>query len=152
MLLIAPLAALAAGAGLFTGGGPGAREHLSVRGHPVAIYDRGLYQHMSAEVAPQGIAQDVVTLFIVFLAILMTALSAKVIAMALLGYEVVPAIVLIPLSNVAAIHFARRTFREIRGGPSPAAYASPSRLRLRLRADGLRHAAWRDEPAIGHGL
>jgi hypothetical protein len=30
----------------------------------VKIYGQGIYQHMSAEVAPQGIAQDYVTLFI----------------------------------------------------------------------------------------
>lgn len=56
---------------------------------------------MSAEVAPQGIAQDYVTLlfgymfapvYFVFLSLLMTALTAKVIAMALLGYQVIPAI------------------------------------------------------------
>lgn len=31
------------------------------RGETITIYGKGIYQHMSAEVAPQGIAQDVVT-------------------------------------------------------------------------------------------
>jgi hypothetical protein len=61
---IAAVAALAAGVGIFYRAGPGSYEHLSVRGENVTIYGSGLYRHMSAEVAPQGIAQDVVTLFV----------------------------------------------------------------------------------------
>jgi hypothetical protein len=37
---------------------------LSVRGKEVTLYGKGVYHHMSAEVAPQGIAQDYVTLFL----------------------------------------------------------------------------------------
>lgn len=63
-LLIAILAAIAASIGIFSGGGPGPSTITSVRGEEVTLYGKGAYYHMSAEVAPQGIAQDVVTLFI----------------------------------------------------------------------------------------
>jgi hypothetical protein len=61
-LVIAGLAAVAASMGIFSTGGPGEFTHVSVRGEEVLIWGRGLYKHMSAELAPQGIAQDVVTL------------------------------------------------------------------------------------------
>lgn len=61
---IALLAAWATVSSIFFSEGPGPYEFLSVRGQPVMIYGKGLYRHMSAEVAPQGIAQDYVTLFI----------------------------------------------------------------------------------------
>lgn len=64
VLVIALFAALAAGVGMFGSGGPGPWEHVSVRGETVRIFGRGVYQHMSEDVAPQGIAQDVVTFFI----------------------------------------------------------------------------------------
>ena len=38
--------------------------HTSVRGQEVQIWGFGVYRHMSVELAPQGIAQDVVTLTI----------------------------------------------------------------------------------------
>lgn len=41
-------------------------------------------------------------LYIVFLTLLMNALSAKIIAMAVAGYNVIPAIIIIPLINIAA--------------------------------------------------
>ncbi|WP_202915891.1 hypothetical protein [Pontibacter pamirensis] len=62
VLLIALLALVATATGIFSDGGPGVYEYTSVRGQKITIYGKGLYQHMSAEVAPQGIAQDVVTL------------------------------------------------------------------------------------------
>lgn len=61
---IALVAIAAAAAGIFSDGGSGPYTLTSIRNKPVTIYGRGLYQHMSAEVAPQGIAQDYVTLFI----------------------------------------------------------------------------------------
>jgi len=64
VISIVLLAAVAAAFGIFSAGGPGPYVYESLRGRPVEIYGRGLYQHMSAEVAPQGIAQDYVTLFI----------------------------------------------------------------------------------------
>ncbi len=63
VLCIAALAALAAALGIFSNQGPGVYEYQSIRGEIVKIYGKGIYQHMSAEVAPQGIAQDYVTLF-----------------------------------------------------------------------------------------
>jgi len=50
--------------GIFSDQGLGTYEYESIRGETVTIYGKGLYQHMSAEVAIQGIAQDYVTLFI----------------------------------------------------------------------------------------
>ncbi|MDZ7764483.1 MAG: hypothetical protein U5K00_08660 [Melioribacteraceae bacterium] len=38
-------------------------ECKSIRGEPVLIYGEGVYKHMSADVAIQGIAQDYVTSF-----------------------------------------------------------------------------------------
>ncbi|HBC91336.1 MAG TPA: hypothetical protein DCZ10_00120, partial [Pelotomaculum sp.] len=61
---IAVIAAAAAAVGIFSHQGPGAYEYESIRGQTITIYGKGLYQHMSAEVAIQGIAQDYVTLFI----------------------------------------------------------------------------------------
>lgn len=62
--LIAVLAALAAYTGIYSEGGPGPHSVESVRGETVTVYGKGIYRDMSLEVAPQGIAQDYVTLFI----------------------------------------------------------------------------------------
>jgi hypothetical protein len=56
------LAIVATTSGIFTTDGTGEYEHISIRGETVTIYGKGIYQHMSADVAIQGIAQDVVTL------------------------------------------------------------------------------------------
>jgi len=58
------LSAIAALSGIFTTGGPGNFDYETIRGETVTIYGKGLYKHMSADVAIQGIAQDVVTLLI----------------------------------------------------------------------------------------
>lgn len=58
------LSATAALVGIFTTGGPGNFGYVTIRGETVTIYGKGIYKHMSADVAIQGIAQDVVTLFI----------------------------------------------------------------------------------------
>jgi len=58
------LSAFVAFTGILSSGGPGSFEYESIRGETVEIYGVGVYRHMSAEVAPQGIAQDVVTLII----------------------------------------------------------------------------------------
>lgn len=50
--------------GIFSGGGRGSYQYQSIRGKSITIYGKGLYKDMSAEVAPQGIAQDYITLFI----------------------------------------------------------------------------------------
>jgi len=44
--------------------GPGRYEFTSLHGQNVVIYGQGVYKHNSAEVAVQGIAHDVVTLFL----------------------------------------------------------------------------------------
>lgn len=64
VLLISIMAGVAASMGIFSTGGPGPYEYESIRGETVQIFGEGLYRHMSANVAPQGIAQDYVTLFI----------------------------------------------------------------------------------------
>lgn len=51
--LIAPVAAVAAGIGIFYNAGPGPYEHETIRGETVEIFGRGVYRDMSAEVAPR---------------------------------------------------------------------------------------------------
>lgn len=63
VILIVLASIAAAAAGIFSGGGPGQYEYESIRGEKITIYGKGLYQHMSADVAIQGIAQDYITLF-----------------------------------------------------------------------------------------
>jgi hypothetical protein len=63
-VLIIICSAIAASIGIFSNSGPGPSKIISVRGHEVNLYGKGVYHDMSAEVAPQGIAQDVVTLFL----------------------------------------------------------------------------------------
>jgi hypothetical protein len=62
--VIAVFATIATTTGIFSQQGPGPYKYTTIRGQEVTIYGKGLYQHMSAEIAPQGIAQDYVTLFI----------------------------------------------------------------------------------------
>lgn len=62
--VIVVLSAVAASAGIFSSGGPGPYQIESVRGETVTLWGEGLYRHMSRDVAPQGIAQDYVTLFL----------------------------------------------------------------------------------------
>lgn len=64
VFLIVALAALATTTGIFSSDGPGPYAYQSIRGETVTIYGKGVYKDMSAEVAPQGIAQDCVTLCI----------------------------------------------------------------------------------------
>lgn len=62
VVTIAILALGAALAGILSSHGPGPFEFQSIHGETVPIYGRGIYRNMSADVAPQGIAQDYVTL------------------------------------------------------------------------------------------
>lgn len=62
LIAIAVLSGFAAAVGIFSTGGPGNFEYESIRGETVIIYGKGIYKHMSADVAIQGIAQDVITL------------------------------------------------------------------------------------------
>ncbi|MEE4178295.1 MAG: hypothetical protein V2I46_12390 [Bacteroides sp.] len=63
--------------GILSDGGPGPYAYTSIRGQEVMIYGRGIYQHMSAEVAPQGIAQDYVTLFLGIPLLLLSFFKAR---------------------------------------------------------------------------
>jgi hypothetical protein len=62
--VVAIIAIIAASSGIFSHGGNGQYDYQSIRGKTVTIYGDGLYRHMSADVAIQGIAQDYVTLFL----------------------------------------------------------------------------------------
>jgi len=64
VFVITTLAILATTAGIFSNQGTGQYEYKSIRNKTVTIYGKGVYHDMSAEVAPQGIAQDYITLFI----------------------------------------------------------------------------------------
>ena len=77
VLAVVALSALAAGAGISYDGPQGPGTHISVRGDEIALHGRGLYRHMSAEVAPQGIAQDYVTLLLGIPMLLGAAFSAR---------------------------------------------------------------------------
>lgn len=70
---IAILAAIVTTSGIFSDSGTGQFNYRSIRGENVSIYGKGIYQHMSEEVAIQGIAQDYVTLCIA-IPLLLTAL------------------------------------------------------------------------------
>lgn len=64
VLLITFASIIASSTGIFLNEGPGKFEIESVRGEKVIVYGKGLYQHMSDDVAIQGIAQDYITLFV----------------------------------------------------------------------------------------
>lgn len=51
-------------AGILSNDGSGPFFHKSIRGQLVEIYGKGVYRHMSSDVAVQGIAQDYITLFV----------------------------------------------------------------------------------------
>jgi hypothetical protein len=63
VLLIVLVSVRATTAGIFSDKGSGRYLHESIRGQFVPIHGKGLYKHMSSDVAIQGIAQDYVTLF-----------------------------------------------------------------------------------------
>ena len=62
-ILIVLFSAVATTMGIFTSQGNRTFQYDTIRGETVQIYGRGIYRHMSADVAIQGIAQDYVTLF-----------------------------------------------------------------------------------------
>lgn len=74
---IAVLAAFASWAGITWEGGPGPFTYTSIRGREVAIHGLGLYRHMSAEVAIQGIAQDWITLLVAVPALLVALVGVR---------------------------------------------------------------------------
>jgi hypothetical protein len=63
--------------GIFSKGGPGEYVHTSIRNETVTIYGKGIYQQMSSDVAIQGIAQDVITLFLAIPLLLSSLFFAK---------------------------------------------------------------------------
>jgi hypothetical protein len=64
VLLITVASVIAASYGICSEDGSGSFEYETIRGEKIQIYGTGLYKHMSADVAIQGIAQDYITLFI----------------------------------------------------------------------------------------
>lgn len=64
VILVMAAAAVASAFGVFSQAGPGPWEYRTVRGETITVYGRGIYRHMSADVAVQGIGQDWVTLFL----------------------------------------------------------------------------------------
>lgn len=77
VLVLAGVAACAAAAPLVLRGGLGPQRHTSVRGTEVVLYGSGPYRHMPAEVAVQGLAQDVVTLAVAIPFLLFALASAR---------------------------------------------------------------------------
>jgi hypothetical protein len=63
VIMIAIISSVTAGFGIFSDFGSGVFDYESIRGKTIEIYGKGIYQHMSADVAVQGIAQDYITLF-----------------------------------------------------------------------------------------
>lgn len=62
ILAVAFLSTCAAAAPFVLTGGPGPQRHTSIRGVEIVTHGVGPYRHMPADVAVQGLAQDVVTL------------------------------------------------------------------------------------------
>ncbi len=131
VLAIAVLAGAAAFCAIFPDFGTGPFSYESIRGRSIEIYGKGVYQHMPADVAIQGIAQDYVTLFLAiplllialigyrylgFLSLLMTALTAKIIAMAWHGANVIPVIFIIPTFNIITVLSTYWMIRNVRDG------------------------------------
>lgn len=64
VIAIALLSAITALCGILSSKGPGEYTYTSIRGQEVTIHGKGIYQHMSADVAVQGIGHDFVTFFV----------------------------------------------------------------------------------------
>jgi hypothetical protein len=64
VVIIAVFASLSSSFGIFSADGEGPYPYTSIREETVEIHGRGIYRHMSADVAVQGIAQDYVTLLL----------------------------------------------------------------------------------------
>lgn len=77
VICIAVFAVFASIGGIFSTGGDGPYEYRSIRGEDISIYGHGLYEHMSADVAIQGIAQDYVTLCMAVPALLLALYAAR---------------------------------------------------------------------------
>ncbi|HPN34005.1 MAG TPA: hypothetical protein PK843_05795 [bacterium] len=77
VFIITLLAVIAAGTAILSHQGPGPYNYESIRGELIKIHGQGLYQHMSADVAIQGIAQDYVTLCIAVPLLLISLFLAR---------------------------------------------------------------------------
>lgn len=64
VLLIIIFSGIATVMGITSNHGSGEYDYRSIRGENITIYGKGIYRHMSADVAIQGIAQDYITLFL----------------------------------------------------------------------------------------
>ncbi len=94
VILIA--ASFAAYIGITSSDGTDSYTYETIRGQKVEIYGKGLYKHMSSEVAVQGIAQDYVTLFLAVPLLLLStvwarknSLKARLLQSGTLGYFLV---------------------------------------------------------------
>mgnify|MGYP006278340075 CR=1 FL=1 len=76
VVFIVILSAMTASFGIFSSEGTGVYEYKSIRGKTVEIYGKGIYKHMSADVAVQGIGQDYVTLFIAIPVLLISLIAS----------------------------------------------------------------------------
>ncbi|WML57604.1 hypothetical protein [Neobacillus sp. PS2-9] len=64
VLIIIIFSIIATSYAIFSSQGPGTYEYKSIFGETINIYGKGLYQHDSAAMAIQAIAQDIVTLIV----------------------------------------------------------------------------------------
>jgi hypothetical protein len=77
VFVILVFATAATTTGIWSDNGGGQYEHKTIRNKTVTIYGKGLYRDMSAEVAPQGIAQDYITLFIAIPLLIVSLVLAR---------------------------------------------------------------------------
>lgn len=77
VLFIVVFAIIASLSGILSDKGTGEYNYESIRGKMVTIYGKGVYKHMSSDVAIQGISQDYVTLFVGIPLLLISFLWAR---------------------------------------------------------------------------
>lgn len=77
VIAISLLALIAAGTGIFSRGGPGRSEFVTVHGQMVVLYGEGLYRNMSVETARDGIAQDIITIILAVPMLVFSFIKAK---------------------------------------------------------------------------
>ncbi len=93
VVLIAIFSAIAALFGIFSDAPTGITEYETIRGNTITLYGKGIYGHMPADVAIQGIAQDWITLclaipllLISLVGFLKNSLKARLILTGTVGY------------------------------------------------------------------
>lgn len=72
MIIITFFAIIATSSGIFSHQGEGASSYKTIRSEEIELYGIGPYTHMSSDVAIQGIAQDIITLFLALPALLLS--------------------------------------------------------------------------------